>query len=281
VRIGLERARSAEEALAVMCSLLEAHGQGGSGERDREKPYFCSFLIADPHRAFVLETSARSWHATPIVGGTAISNRIGANSEFEPWRDPDAPTTFADRRLAVTVPVATASAAPIDARDLVATLRHHGSRPWGRPGGDAADYEPPPAEVGDDWHGISVCMHVRGHDITSASMVAELRSGDSRPSRVWACLGNPCVGVYVPVFPPTVPVELGDEQQWGRFARLRERVDAHGDALGAIRAALAPVEAELWDEADLLAECATDDDRSRFSARAWRPVDAALSRLAV
>jgi hypothetical protein len=282
VRLGLERARTAEEALAVMTSLLETHGQGGSGERDRVKPYFSSFLIADRYRAFVLETSARSWHATPVIGGAAISNRIGAESEFEPWRDPEAPTTFADRRLAVTVPFATARPATTDARDVVATLRHHGTRAWGRPGGtgDSDDSEPPPTEVGDHWHGISICMHVRGHDITSASFVAELGSDDG-PSRVWACLGNPCVGVYVPVFPPAVPVGLGDERQWERFARLRERVESDGDSLAEIRAALAPVEAALWDEADQLAVRANTGELAAFAARAWRPVDAALSDLSV
>jgi hypothetical protein len=280
VRLGLERARTAEEALDAMTSLLELHGQGGSGERDHEKPYFSSFLIADAKRAFVLETSARSWHAAPVRGGTAISNRIGVGSEFEPWRDPVAPTAFADRRLDVTLPVATSNEPTVDARDLVGTLRHHGSRTWGRPGDDGADYQPPPAEVGDDSRGITVCMHVRGHDITSASMVAELsRAGGA--ARVWACLGNPCVGVYVPLFPPIVPVEMSDEQQWERFARLRERVDADGDALGEIRAALAPVENDLWEEADHLAACANDGERSAFATRAWRPIEAALSRLAV
>jgi hypothetical protein len=263
-----------------MTALLEVHGQGGSGERDHDKPYFSSFLIADPQSAFVLETSARSWHASPVVGGTAISNRIGVDSAFASWRDPNAPTTFADRRLDVTVPIANRNAATTDPRDLVATLRHHGSHAWGRPGDTTAEYEPPPAEVGEDWRGISLCMHVRGHDITSASMIAELRTDDGL-TRVWACLGNPCVGVYIPVFPPAVPVEMQDERQWERFARLRERVDNEGDALGEIRAALAPVESDLWDEADQLAERANHDELSQFSTCAWRPVDAALSRLAV
>jgi hypothetical protein len=280
VRLGLERARTAEEAVGVMTALLEVHGQGGSGERDHDKPYFSSFLVADPYRAFVLETSARSWHATPVVGGTAISNRISADSEFEPWRDPNAPVLFADHRLAVTMPVATSSA-NIEARDLVASLRHHGGRAWGRPGDGTADDEPPPVAVDDEWLGITVCMHVRGHDVTSASMIAELHRAGDALSRVWACLGNPCVGVYVPLFPPAVPDEMGDEQQWERFARLRERVDADGDALGEIRATLAPVEADLWDEADQLAARASDEECSSFATRAWRPIDAALTRLAV
>ncbi|MCU1457803.1 MAG: hypothetical protein JWL73_1895, partial [Actinomycetia bacterium] len=38
VRLGLERSRSADEALAVMTTLLERHGQGGSGEPHRDEP---------------------------------------------------------------------------------------------------------------------------------------------------------------------------------------------------------------------------------------------------
>ena len=49
--------------------------------------------------------------------------------------------------------------------------------------------------------GWSVCMHARGGDgrlveVTTASMIAELRAGDGRSSRAWVLNGSPCEGRY-------------------------------------------------------------------------------------
>src|SRR4051812_155824 len=82
VRLGLERAESAEAALDVMTMLLERHGQGGTGEPDQDEPYFSSFLVADPRAAWILETSSRTWAARPIEHGGAISNRIALGTDW-------------------------------------------------------------------------------------------------------------------------------------------------------------------------------------------------------
>ena len=101
------------------------------------------------------------------------------------------------------------------------------------------------------------------------------------PRRAWACLGSPCTGVYVPFFPPTVPTALGDPARWQRFARLRDRVEADPDALAAVRAVLAPIESDLWAEAD--AEFATGEQPrlASFAEQASARVDAALGALGV
>jgi hypothetical protein len=138
---------------------------------------------------------------------------------------------------------------------------------------------PLPEDVGDDWRGVTVCMHVRGYQATTASIVAELRA--DAPLRAWTCLGSPCVSVYIPVFPPHVPAPLGTEREWHRFARLRDRVETNGDALADIRAVLVPVEAELWEEADALHERGELEPIAAFAATAYEPVDAALSKLGV
>ncbi len=65
VRLGLERAATAEEAVSVITTLVERHGQGGSGEPHRDEPYDSSFLVADPTGGFVVETCNRSWVARP------------------------------------------------------------------------------------------------------------------------------------------------------------------------------------------------------------------------
>src|SRR3984957_8958813 len=57
VRLGLERSRSAAEAVDVMTGLLESCGQGGIADAAHGKAYDSSFLVADPAEAFVLETA--------------------------------------------------------------------------------------------------------------------------------------------------------------------------------------------------------------------------------
>src|SRR5262249_36651676 len=149
VRLGLERCATADDAIDVMTSLLSTHGQGGSGEEDPPDPYWSSFLVADARRAWVLETSGRTWAARPVEDGAAISNRITlgtawtrasgaapAGADFDRWRTPRTPTGIADHRLGATRQCVATGGAALTAADVVATLRHHGERPWGAPGGD-------------------------------------------------------------------------------------------------------------------------------------------------
>ena len=70
VALVLERARDADEGLAVLTALLAEHGQGGSGEAKRDAPYYSSFLIADPHRAWIVETSGAASRPGPPPPGT-------------------------------------------------------------------------------------------------------------------------------------------------------------------------------------------------------------------
>jgi secernin len=263
VRLGLERSRSADEALAVMTALLERHGQGGSGEPHRDEPYYSSFLLADPRQGFVLETSNRTWVARPIVSGAAISNRISlgtdythaspdvaVGADFDAYRSPRVPTALADHRLEVTS-ATVARGVDVTARDVASTLRSHGP---------ACGPDSIPAAIGSDWEGFSVCMHRReSHSQTTASMIAQLRP--SSPLRAWVCLGNPCLSVYVPCFPPAVPAELADGSQWKRFADLRDRVEADPGRLRTVRTALQAVEADLWDAADAAYASGTGDPR--------------------
>eukprot|EP00960_Hanusia_phi_P060269 764454-Hanusia_phi.AAC.1 len=61
VRLVLERARGAREAVEVAAGLLEAYGQGGPCEEDGDWCYENSFLFADAEEAWVMETGGRSW----------------------------------------------------------------------------------------------------------------------------------------------------------------------------------------------------------------------------
>lgn len=292
VRLGLERGATADEALEAMTSLLAEHGQGGVGNRTTGESYFSSFIIADPKAAWVLETSGRSWVAAPVTETAAISNRftvrdewtrsspdVAAGTDWDGFRHPNAPTTHADVRLAASraclVAVPPAGLTPAA---LAAHLRDHGEGPWGAPGEPDAALSPLPGEFRPDGAGVSVCMHIRRVQNTTASMIADLPADPGAPLRAWVAPGNPCVSVFVPVFPlDAVPAALADPAAWRAFAALRDRVEADSSALAPIRAAFAPLEAELWCEADDVA--AHPDRHAAFTETAWQRVAEALASL--
>src|SRR5438034_7948861 len=83
VRLGLERARSAADAVSVMTELLETYGQGGSGQPHVDWPYHNAFLIADPRSAWVLETSGRHWAARRAAELANISNGLAIGAEWD------------------------------------------------------------------------------------------------------------------------------------------------------------------------------------------------------
>jgi dipeptidase len=266
VRLGLERGRSAAEALEVMTSLLERYGQGGSGHVDVEWPYHNAFLIADPAEAWTLETSDRHWAARRVRDLGNVSNGLALGSDWErgspdvetfaiarEWWSPargrlDFAAAYADdsgvppnlcgerrRRAAALLGEARGQVTPASMR---AILRDH--------------YEGGPVHVRrafDDAHFFSLCMHADPLDNTTAAMVACLPRDPETPAPVWLCLGSPCVGAFVPCYlegsVPDVLTRGGREpdpaspwwrtrellglveRDFARFApRVRERLDA-------------------------------------------------------
>ncbi|XP_002712343.2 secernin-3 isoform X2 [Oryctolagus cuniculus] len=83
VRLGLERADTAEKALNVIVDLLEKYGQGGNcTEGTMEFSYHNSFLIADRTEAWILETAGRYWAAEKVQGVRNISNQLSITTKI-------------------------------------------------------------------------------------------------------------------------------------------------------------------------------------------------------
>ena len=86
LRLGLERGRTAREALGVITQLVEKYGQFGSGHPTQgvDGSYDNSFLIADPGEAWVLETVGTRWIAKRFVQGTtSISNKLSITTAWD------------------------------------------------------------------------------------------------------------------------------------------------------------------------------------------------------
>ena len=136
--------------------------------------------------------------------------------------------------------------------DAVSVLRSHGPVPWGDPVGrtrNDGEVVPPPEDVRDDFSGISVCMHVRGYQRTTASLVTWLPADrEERPHTV-AALGSPCCSIFVPCGTGWVPEVLGDPAAWAVVARLADAVETTPGALAEVRALLDPIEDRIWEQA--------------------------------
>ncbi|XP_062972442.1 secernin-3 isoform X2 [Elgaria multicarinata webbii] len=85
VRLGLERADSAEKAVSVIVDLLDKYGQGGNCmESDMGFTYHNSFLIVDRKEAWILETSGKYWAAEKVEEGVRnISNQLSITTKID------------------------------------------------------------------------------------------------------------------------------------------------------------------------------------------------------
>lgn len=76
LRLALERAKTASEALDVITNLLEEYGQSGNCGFAHPMYYHNSFLICDKNDAWVLETAGQEWAAEKVKDIRSISNAI-------------------------------------------------------------------------------------------------------------------------------------------------------------------------------------------------------------
>lgn len=176
VRLGLERAATARDAIDVMTALLERYGQGGTGHDvaliGKERPYWSSFLVADPSDAWILETSGSEWAVEQVADVAAISNRTCIAAFDAAHRHPAQPVErLIDPRLNASRAVL--AQRPVSRAALEAHLRSHDTC-----------VEP----------GWSVCMHVPDVEATTASIIAELPVGESPTA--WMLVGSPCENAY-------------------------------------------------------------------------------------
>lgn len=128
LRLALERSTTRADAVQVLVTLLEEHGQAGSASHEHPSfRYDNSFLVADRDGAIVLETAGRSWATEDVSGARSISNGLTIPGFAEKHADRlrGAVAQCATRRSRTT-----RSASRVEGvLDLMAALRDHGAGP--------------------------------------------------------------------------------------------------------------------------------------------------------
>jgi len=169
LRLGLERARTAVQAVDVIVELLEEYGQGGNCVQEGHLYYHNSFLISDPVESWVLETVDKHWFARQVNPIYSISNLLSLENNWDRssagleefmldkglTRDKDQfnltgdfsdliYTTFADgkSRCARSRDLMNQESGEITVQTMAAILRDHGGDPDPTPGLAGAIFKP-------------------------------------------------------------------------------------------------------------------------------------------
>lgn len=243
VRLGLERGKTADEALEVMTGLLETYGQWGSGVPMADTAsgsYDNSYVIADARGAWILETAGRRWAARKIESGfAAISNELtirsdatrasadleaharamgwtpGTAGRFDfaaAYAADDRPRQVSHvrlQRMRSMLSAFLADAGAVRTRDMKAILRDHYE----------GTFLEGPSFTPADPDFLTICMHDSKAKFTwgdtASSFIAALPE-EGLPYAWWLA-GVPCTGVYIPVFAHgAVPDFLGKAGACGR-----------------------------------------------------------------
>ena len=249
LRLALERAASAGEALEVLIDLLETYGQGGNCGFSHEMFYHNGFLIVDRTSAWVLETAGKHWAAQKVQDVRSISNVISIGSEWDRasadlvshavsqgWCKNESSFNFSRcysdliftrfgagaYRQCRTSECLQSNLGEIDLPFAMGLLRDHG------------------ADAGEDWlpgkglTGAEVCMHASFGPVrisqTTGSMLSHLT--DNEYTHWLTGTAAPCTAIFKPVWldaglpdPGVSPTGTYDEvTRWWQHENLHREI---------------------------------------------------------
>ncbi len=220
MRLALERAKSAENALDIIVELLEEYGQGGPcGYMDKKLFYHNSFIIADPTDAWVLETAEKYWIAEKVKDIRVISNTLTIGKDYdkihpdliahaieEGYCDSEEDFNFADcfiprfnikqifargkNRIACTSDILRKKKGKITPELMMATLRNHNIAP-----SEEKSWAPHKSSM------KSPCMHYTSFITPSQSTGSYVAHLKPEFQTHWVtCTSAPCTGIFKPIF---------------------------------------------------------------------------------
>jgi secernin len=294
LRLALERANTASQAVEVIIGLLERHGQGGNCGHLEPSYYNNGFMIADATEAFVLETIGREWLLERVGGVRTISNCYSISDRADclsrglmqllhtsDWSHEERPRFaevigdpqrehigHAQVRRARGTSLLLPGAGQLAVEDMMRTLRDHGG------------LEGPDGRC-DQASGLrTICMHAGGPDRLSqtvGSMVSEL--GPKRAVHWVTGTSAPCISIFKPVLidaplpsaGPAPSARFDEATLWWRHERLHRGALLRnlGGFADAIRDERDALEAHFRARLDAVLDNGTESDRARVVIDCW------------
>ena len=280
LRLAVERASTAREAVDVVAHHVETYGQSGNSQF--YGGFFCDsgILVSDCAEAYVVNCAGRHWAARRVDDVMAISNRYQITDDWDlsslrsdHGTKPDFRAAFADekaeeevaasRRESRAQSLLEARKGSLTVKDFADILRDVGE-------------EPESYNIPDDDRPTRICMHAGPHESRFWHATNAMMTGTSATD----------LSVFKPLFfdvpmPVLGPMPLGTYEDgilWWKHERLHRRAIADYAALKpAIRADFDPLEEEFFAEARSVMKSA-DKVKADFVADCWRRAEAITDR---
>ncbi len=228
LRLALERAATARDGVKVITNLMAEFGQGGNHSNVHETYYHNSYILADPHDAWVLETAGPHWAAKKIRGIYSISNGITIENDFDlaspelvsfaiqqGWCKNESDfsftrcyselifTRFSDcrKRRARSMDLLNSQRGQITVATMMNALRDHGQADGSQRSAD------------ESLAGADICMHAGFGPIrisqTTGSMVSYLDA--KAPLHFMTATAAPCTSIFKPIWVDASLPDLGPD----------------------------------------------------------------------
>lgn len=284
LRLALERARTAREAIEVIDGLLSAIGTGGAPGH-RIAPFNSNFIISDPHESYLFESHQRKWVAKKVDRYGYLANCYSIQEDYDliadgtieeacekGWWHPEASFNPAKAwtvdelmydesegfvrysRLGHLLSEKVASGDKIDAKYAMGVLRDH--------------YEDVP-ELNSIYSKAAnkictICSHPGGVGYgcaSAASTVTIIRKDVPRELQFtyWGSMAPPCCSIFRPYYNiDFIPEDLQHaeslyrpEDQWWQFIELERYISLNYDKFAPkVKAEFSKMEDEFIQQAE-------------------------------
>lgn len=248
LRLGLERGKTAYEALHVITDLLEKYGQGGNAAVGMEHRYHNSFLIADPNEAWILDTCKRRWVARRVTDVAGISNCYSTEEEWDEdsgdireyayekgWISPEVPFNFAKAYSAMSLKHRAAYPRYLRLNKLLQEEKGHITmetiRRIQRDHFEGESIAPRWSPA--DGLQVSICMHAMLDTASKTAAASHVELTKEHTPVWWSAFAVPCMSIFAPY---AIDAELpeciseagavyAENSAWWQFERLQYAIE--------------------------------------------------------